>query len=293
MAIASMVSKSFKKARMITGLAKNTLVFKLKRKALRRRFRFGKIETIVVDMDGTLFESDAGKEALNLTFSDLVAEGIPNGELIYNFIMRRISHGIYSVEDAIINGNKLLAGKGFRRADFRKVLEICKKGLRWQLIQALKDIKKETGAKIILATLSSIEFSQDLNDFLRRKHGFKFDGVIGSSLLFDRQRRIAGLKEIIGTKNKFIGDIRVRTKLKAIRDLFHEKGWRFDLNTALLITDGYGDIDLAKDMKTVLLKPRRMMNMAQRVSQKLKLADAIVKDDEQLRENLLKVIRAR
>ena len=293
MALTSIVSKSFKEARMITGLAKNTLVFKLKRKALRRRFRFGKIETVVVDMDGTLFESDAGKEALNLTFSDLVAEGIPNGELIYNLILRRISHGIYSVEDAIINGNRLLAGKGFRRSDFRKVLEICKKGLRWQLIQVLKEIKKETGAKIILATLSSVEFGQDLNDFLRRKHGFKFDGIIGSSLIFDRQHRIAGLKEIIGTRNKSIGAIRVRTKLKAIRDLFREKGWKFDLNTALLITDGYGDIDLAKDMKAVLLKPRRMMNVAQKVSQKLRLADVIVKDDGHLRENLRQVIRAR
>ena len=293
MALTSLVAKTFKEAKMVTGLAKNTLVFKLKRRALRKRFRFGKIETIVVDMDGTLFESDAGKEALNLTFSDLVEEGIPRGELIYNLIMRRISHGIYSIEDAIINGNKLLAGKGFKRSDFRKVLEMCKPGLRLQLIQALKELKKRTNAKLVLATLSSVEFGQDLNDFLRRKHGFKFDGIIGSSLVFDKHHRITGLREIIGTKNKFIGGIRVRTKLKAIRDLFREKGWRFDLNTALLITDGYGDIDLAKDMKTVLIKPRRMMNVAQKVSQKLRLADLIVKDDCGLKERLLALIGGR
>ena len=287
MAITSMVAKRFKEAKMITGLAKNALVFKLKRRALRRRFRFDKIETLVVDMDGTLFESDAGKEALNLTFSDLVEEGIPKGELIYNLILSRISHGIYSIEDAIINGNKLLAGKGFKRSDFRKVLEMCKPGLRLQLIQALKELKKRTGAKIILATLSSVEFGEDLNNFLRRKHGFKFDGIIGSSLVFDREHRITGLREIIGTRNRFIGGIRVRTKLKAIRDLFRARGWRFDLNTALLITDGYGDIDLAKDMKTILIKPRKRANIAQRVSQKLKLADAIVKDDAQLKERLL------
>jgi len=61
----------------------------------------------------------------------------------------------------------------------------------------------------------------------------------------------------------------------------------------LLITDGYGDIDLAKDMKTVLIKPRRMMNVAQKVSQKLRLADLIVKDDCGLKERLLALIGGR
>ena len=60
------------------------------------------------------------------------------------------------------------------------------------------------------------------------------------------------------------------------------------MNQTVLITDSYGDIDMAKHVKTILLVPRNQ-NTIQRVSAKYKLADKMIPTNAQLKKNLLAV----
>jgi len=47
--------------------------------------------------------------------------------------------------------------------------------------------------KIILASLSSVEFGKLLNEYLKGKYGFSFDGVIGTVMKFDEEGKLIGL----------------------------------------------------------------------------------------------------
>jgi len=279
-----------KAARIVGGLVKNTAVFKLKRKALRKRFRFEDVNLVIVDMDGTLFESDAGLEGLKLSYDADLPDDISDGEYLYNFILKGIAAGKYSVEQGIILGNELLMEKNFTLGDFHKVLDIVKGGIRIQLVAALKKLKARTGANIVLATHSSAEFAEMLSDYLGKQFGFRFDAVVGTRVKLDANGKITGLHDMVGLKNTEVEGIASRTKYQAIQDLCREKGWPLDLSRALLVTDSYGDIDLAKLMKTILIKAKTPQSLVQRVSLKLKLADYIVPDDGHLAEEFAKIM---
>ncbi|HZX20602.1 MAG TPA: HAD family hydrolase [archaeon] len=273
-------------AKLLGIVVKNSLQFKLRRGALPR-FRNKDFDVIIVDMDGTLFRSDANLEALKFLYPEKTGK-ISHGEEIYDSILSNIAKGNCSIEQAILDGNKFLIGKKMNRMDFEAVFEKLKPTLRTQLVKALKKMKKE-GKTIILATLSSKDFAEVANKHLQKMHNFAFDHLIGTSLAFDENGFITGVNSIIGTKDYDLNGIPVKTKLTGIREFFSANGKELELKKTLLITDSYGDIDLAKMLVTILLKPKTPTT-AQKVSQSLRLADYMLRDDSDLQKNLESIV---
>ncbi|MEK6970229.1 MAG: HAD family hydrolase [archaeon] len=291
MGIRLLVRSKVKRARVIGGFLRNSLVFKLKRQALRPRYWFNKVSVVVVDMDGTLFDGDAGHMGLKYAYPDKIDHSTM-GDILYEGMLHKLSQGSMSVEETIIDGNRLLQYRGFTKKDIRKVLQEMWPALRIELIEALKDLKKNHELKIILATLSSAEFGRMANEKIRNQYGFAFDGVIGTRLSFDTKGKMTGVKEILGLKNGRVRGIPCTTKLKAIKELCKEKKWPFTMNQTVLITDSYGDIDMAKHVKTILLVPEKPTTV-QAVASKYKLADKLVPTNHQLKKNLLALFQAK
>ncbi|MCH7902184.1 hypothetical protein IIC68_00355, partial [archaeon] len=112
-------------ARLLGTVVKNSLQFKLRRRALKR-FKSADFDVIVVDMDGTVFESDANLEGLKTVYPNKTDSGLIEGEEIYDSIISKIASGQWSVEKAIVEGNKYLIDKKMTKKDFEKVLERVK-----------------------------------------------------------------------------------------------------------------------------------------------------------------------
>ena len=273
-------------AKLIGSVGKNYLQFKLRRTALNR-FKSKEFDVVVSDMDGTLYDSDVSLEGLKVMYPK-EKKGITRGEEIYGSLISKIANGEYSIEEATVKGNKFLISKKMNRKDFEKVFENIKLGLREPIILAFKKMKKE-GKILVLATLSSKEFGEILNSYFEKKFGFCFDIVVGTELEYDSNDFIKGIKHLVGTKDGDYKGIPVKTKLSAIRDSLALKGVAVDMARTILITDSYGDIDIAKMFVTILLAPEDS-STAQKVSQKLKLADYIVKVESTLQKKLEEII---
>ena len=123
------------------------------------------------------------------------------------------------------------------------------------------------------------EYIEDLNVFLETK----------TELEYDSKGFILGVKSLVGTKDGEYEGIPVKNKLSAIRDALALKGIAVDMARTILITDSYGDIDIAKMFVTILLVPEDS-STAQKVSQKLKLADYIVEVDSTLQKKLEEIL---
>lgn len=266
-------------ARLLGTVFKNSIQFKIRRSALRR-YKTKEFDTIIVDMDGTVYDSDSSLVGLKLFY--------PEGRVIYEEILEKIASGKFSVEEAIIEGNELLKQKKVNKKDFVKVLDAIKPTIRRPLIKALKRIKKN-GKTVGLATLSSKTFGLLLNKHLEEKYGFKFDFVVGTELSFDSQGNINGVKEIVGMKDDEINGIFVKSKLTKVKEEMQKLGKEFSVRNSLLITDSYSDIDLAKMLVTILIKPKKP-NKAQQISAKLRLSDYILPDSSELQLNLESII---
>lgn len=273
-------------AKLLGTVVKNSLQFKLRRKALRR-FRSREFDTIVVDMDGTLYRSDANLEGLKVVYPEKTPKGLVKGEEIYDSIISKIASGEFSVEKAIIEGNKFFIKRNMSKKDFKKVLEKVKPGIRKHLVMALKKMKK-SGKTIVLATLSSKEFGNLINSYLEKEFDFTFDFILGTELKYNGDF-IKGVKSMVGTKDTEYNGVQVKTKLSSIREALASSGKELDLKRTVLLTDSYGDIDLAKMFVTILIKPADPTT-AQKVSQQLKLADYILSDDSDLNQNLKSII---
>ncbi|HIH09431.1 MAG TPA: hypothetical protein HA254_02060 [Candidatus Diapherotrites archaeon] len=275
-------------AKLLGIVAKNSLQFKLRRTALKRfRSRERQFTTIIVDMDGTLYDTDASLEGLSICFPRRWGTGVSRGEKIYESMISKIAAGESTIEQAIIEGNTLFVKRGFQKKNFSKVLARIKPRIRKPLVMALRKLKSE-GKTIVLATLSSREFALLMNSYLKKRFDFEFDLVVGTELEY-QDGRISGVKSIVGTKDFEINGVPVRSKLSAVREELALIGKGLDVNTSALITDSYGDIDLAKMLVTILIKPDEP-SMDQRVSQRLKLADFIVDDGPGLEEKLVEII---
>ena len=274
-------------AMLLGKVLKNSLQFKLRRSALPR-FKGKEFDTIIVDMDGTLYRSDANLEALMLAYPEISEAGKTNGEEIYDSILSKIASGEYSIEQAIVEGNKFLVAKKVSKSDFPKIIGRLDPVMRKNLIKALKDLK-QAGKTLVLATLSSREFGGALNDFIHEKFGFRFDFVLGTEMQYSESGEILGVKNIVGTKDFDLGGIPVKSKLSTIKDAMASAGKEFDVKKAVLITDSYGDIDLAKMLVTILIKPHNATT-AQKVSYRLRLADYILPDNRDLKQNLESII---
>ncbi len=274
-------------AKLLGVVVKNSLAFKIKRRALKR-FKATEFDTIIVDMDGTLYKTDANLEALSLAYPQALASGKTAGEELYDSILSKIASGEHSIEKAILEGNKFLIAKDFSRKDFSLVLEKIKPSIRKPLVKALAHIKA-SGKTVVLATLSSKEFGESLNSYLNHKFGFSFDHIVGTELGFDSSGHISGVNSIVGTKDFSIEGIEVKSKLTAIKQALESSGKVLDIKNAVLITDSYGDIDLAKSLVTILIKTPNPTR-AQKVSYSLKLADYILSDNKDLQTNLESII---
>ena len=200
--------------------------------------------------------------------------------------MQQIFEGSQSIEGAIVTGTEFLMDSGFHKGDFERVLNVVKGSLRENLIYALKDIREKQDVKIVLASLSSVEFGRMLNNYLKEKYDFSFDAIVGTIMKFDNEGKLIGLKRIVGTQNGNIEGIRVLTKISALRKIMKESRWDFDEATSVLITDSYGDVDLSKKIPTILIKPSDKSTAVQMVSHLLRLGDLIVEDNELLREKI-------
>jgi len=275
-------------AKLLGVVVKNSIQFKLRRSAMKR-FSLRDFDTVIVDMDGTTYRTDANLEGLKVMFPETDSKGVIKGEKIYDSLISEIAQGKYSIEKATVEGlTKYLIKRKTERKDFPKILEKVKPTIRVPLIQALKKIKKR-GKKIVLATLSSQYFGEILNQYLDEEFGFSFDYVVGTELDYDSAGKIIGVKSIVGTKDSEYEKIPVKTKLTAIRDSFQNKNEEFDVKRAVLITDCYSDIDLAKMLVTILITPDNPTT-AQQVSRRLKLADYILHDNKLLQKKLEEII---
>ena len=273
-------------AKLLGNVIKNSLTFKIKRSAMRR-FKSTDFDTVIVDMDGTIYKSDANLEGL-CVFYPSVVEGEVEGVKIYSALVDKIASGQYSVEQAIVEGNEYFIKKGMSKTDFKKVYEHIQPGLRKKLVKALKNLKAD-GKTLVLATLSSKDFGDYLNKQLKKDFDFEFDFVVGTQLSFDEIGKVNGISSIVGMKDGDLNGVKVKSKLTAIKDAFQEAGKEFTLNKSVLITDSYSDIDLGKMIVTILIKPRKSTK-AQKVSQSLKLADYILYDDVYLKTNLESIL---
>lgn len=274
-------------ARLLGNVVKNSLTFKIKRGAMRR-FKATDFGTIIVDMDGTIFRSDANLEALMLCYPEVLNAGRTSGEELYDSIISKIANGQYSIEKAIIEGTKFLIAKKMRKQDFFKVLDNLKPLIRKPLVKALAQMKN-SGKTVVLATLSSKEFAQMLNEYLKLKYGFEFDCIAGTEMTFDEAGYITGVKSISGTKDFECEGILVRSKLTEIRQCLKAIGKEFDPKKAVIITDSYGDIDVAKAIVTILIKQSNPTT-AQKVSYRLGLADYVLPDNKDLETNLVSIV---
>lgn len=281
----SALTANWNKARLAGSILKDSVEFNLHRRRFRSFAMRQPLDAIIVDMDGTVFRSDANLEALSLVYPSLVKKKKTEGQQLYESVINRIVSGT-PLEQAVLESHALLVEKGFSIRDFKRVLRVIQPKIRTELIVCLKEIHRVTGVPIILATLSSREFGRMLNGFLSQSYGFRFDGVIGTELVFDAKGHVIAIKDLIGRSNTEIHGVRVRSKLQAIQDLFADENKIFDPNRALLITDSYADIDLAKEMLTVLIKPKKSMMMAQTVSHRLRLADFVIREGPELLKKL-------
>lgn len=287
MSLQSFVKSKVKRARVVGGFLRNSLIFKLKRQTLAPRYWFTKISCVVVDMDGTLFDADAGNAGLRLMYPDKI-DHTTMGDILYEGILHKLAQGQTTVEESILDGNRLLQYQSMHKKDFKRVLTEMWPTRRIELIETLQELKREQNVKIILATLSSQEYAQMVNEKMAKEHHFSFDGVIGTKLSFDKQGKLTGISEIMGMKNGYTRNVRVRSKLSALKELMKKKDWAFSMNQTVLITDSYGDIDMAKHVKTILLVPNEPTTI-QAVAAKYKLADKLIPTNAQLKKNLLAV----
>ncbi len=288
MGVKDVLKPRLKKARLVGGIVKDSVVFNLKKQTVRKAFRLKPIDCIVVDMDGTLFSSDASLEALKLMYPENVGGKI-FGDMIFDVIMENIASGHNSIEGAIVWGNNFLVNRGFERKHLGQVLEIVKPFIRVELVEALKMLKQNFGVRIVLATQSSYEFGKSLGKYLRKEYGLRFDLVIGTKLKFDSSEKLVDVVEIVAMKSGEFEGIPVKTKAEILEDYAVRKNWDFDFKKCLLITDGYSDMDLAKRMRTVLIKvSERRIN--QTISQVLRLADYIVEEFSYLGEAVKEIV---
>jgi phosphoserine phosphatase len=279
------VSKRVNKARLISGVVKDSLLINIKRSSRKKRFFSQELEAIIVDMDGTVFRGDSSVEALNLKFPEKLGD-TTTGEAIYRKLIQMVIEGRCTIDEVIVRGTNLLRGRGLCRGDFEVILEKVKPEIRSDLVFALRDVKRETGAKMVLATLSSLEFGEVLNGYLEREFGFCFDAVVGTRLEFNENGGgVRGVSEILGKKDSVVDGVRVKTKFTAVREVFEERGWGFAPERMVLITDGYGDIELIKKMVSILIRQSEP-NLVQSVSTKLRLADFIVNDGVGLKDSI-------
>jgi len=272
---------------LLGNVVKNSLQFKIRRTALKR-YKKNSFETIIVDMDGTLYESDASLETLKIFYDSRSGTGALEGEEIYDSMVGKIASGQWSIEQAIFEGNKFLMQKGVGKKDFAKVITAIENGMRKSLLRALKRMKKK-GKTLVLATMSSKEFGELLNKKILEKYGFSFDYIVGTELDFDEAGKICGIKKILSSKDTSIEGIPVKSKLTSVREVLSENGKTLNLNSAVIITDSYGDIDISKIMVTILIKPKHPTK-AQKVSHSLRLADYLIPDDLDLQRNLESII---
>ncbi len=290
MPLTQTIRGSLLRARVLGGFLRNSFVFKLKRQALRPRYWFNRVSLIVVDMDGTLFDADAGNVGLRMLYPDMI-DRARMGDILYEGMLHKLSQGTSTVEETILDGNRLLQYRNFKRSDLKKVLNLIWPTLRKEFVSALNDIRREKDVTIILATLSSSEFANLVNKRLRREMGFEFDGVIGTTLSFDKKEKMTGVKEILGLKNGKTRGVKVRTKLKAIKEWCKKHALPFSMNQTVLITDSYGDIDMAKHVKTILLVPEKPSTV-QKISKQFRLADKLIPADSHLRKNIHAIFSA-
>ena len=124
---------------------------------------------------------------------------------------------------------------------------------------------------------------------MKKEFGFEFDFVLGTKLKYNSKGAIIGIESIVGTKDMIYENVHVKTKLSSIREALISTGKKLDLKKTVLLTDSYSDIDLAKMFVTILIKPSNP-TIAQKVSQRLKLADYILPDDSDLQQNLESII---
>jgi len=274
-------------AKLLGNVVKNSLMFKIRRGTMPR-FRSKEFDTLIVDMDGTLYRTDANLEALILAYHEILETGKAAGEEIFDSIISKIASGEYSIEKAIVEGNKFLMARKIKKQDFHKLVDIIKPTLRKSLIKALADIKAE-GKTIILATLSSKDFGEMVNSYIKLKYNFEFDIVVGTELKFEEDGSISGIKSIVGTKDFTFEGIPVKSKLSAVKEAVSILGKEFDPKKTALITDGYGDIDIAKSLVTILIKQHNP-STAQKISYRLGLADYILQDNRDLIINLKSII---
>ncbi len=287
MSLQTFVKNKVKRARVVGGFLRNSLIFKVKRQTHAPRFWFNKISTIVVDMDGTLFDADAGNAGLRFCYPEKV-DHTTMGDILYEGILHKLAQGQTTVEESILDGNRLLQYQNMHKKDFKHVLTSMWPTRRVELIEALREVKREQDVKIVLATLSSQEYAQMVSEKISKEHKFTFDGVIGTKLSFDKQGKLLGIAEIMGLKNGHTRGVKVRSKLAALKELVRKKNWHFSMNQTVLITDSYGDIDMAKHVKTILLVPNEPTTI-QAVAAKYKLADKLIPTNAQLKKNLLAV----
>jgi hypothetical protein len=288
MSLKKAISKRVHKAKMVGTVVKDSVVVNVKRPVKKRRFYSSQLKAVIVDLDGTLLANDSSLEALKLFFPERI-KTLTKGELIYGKLVNAIIEGTMSVDEAMVFGLKKLIERGFTIEGLEKVFDLSKPKIRMQLVDALKLIQNGLNAKIILATMSSKKFAELLNLHLSEEMNFRFDAILGSEILFEKGKA-KKLQKIIGRETKQIDEIEVKSKFDAIQDLLNEKNWNYSLNELLFITDGYGDIGVIKKIPSILIAQKEKPSLIQTVSKRLRLADFIVQDNEELKEQIVKTV---
>ncbi|MFH1234352.1 MAG: HAD family hydrolase [Candidatus Diapherotrites archaeon] len=253
------------------------------RGALRRT---GKIA--VIDMDETLLTANTILEIFKLKF------GEAEGTRIIKGYMNLVKKGHCSSDQALLMGYERIIREGVFVKDAEALVEKMEKEgkVRADIVEVAGALKAE-GKTVVLAS----RMSETIAGLLAKRYGFDFG--IGTRERIDKNGKVLKVEELVGEKTGFVGlknagkkgqarPYRTITKLEKVSKVLESAGIPTRPKDMVIVSDGYDDIKAFRQagVSILLVPSSERRGFAQRVSMRLRLADAIVRPGPEMQAEL-------
>ncbi len=244
--------------------------------ALRRAFgriNSSKINIILVDLDGTLINSNSPLDALALKF------GATKANKIFNDILTDFKAGKSDFDQTVYFTNLAVSNAKLKKSDWENLLDFYLHNgkISVHLLAALK-IAKSKKVKVIIATRSSLVFAKTVSDRLG------FDGAIGTYISEKNH------PYIIGSKNATSPKFKIYTKLGKLSSMFKQHK-NFDFSKiAVISNDAMDSQELASSGLGILLTHKNKPSPVEKLARTFELYDLLLKEGVGLEKKLLKAI---
>lgn len=235
------------------------------------------IETIVVDVDGTITRKDSPKLALERLCGPKKASEIIDGYM-QDVILGRIK--LDEIHSSIF---RELYDRGFKRSDWPALMMELDRGggLRTDMIETLMEIARWKSISTVVATRASLESAE----WLMKRFGFQ--AAVGS-VESNSNGSFAGFDTVIGAADNL--DNGVMTKMTAAAIALRSLGTEMDpARTAVLTNDLLDALEMLCSARGILLftdKPNKL----ERLTLLLGLYDSKIHERENLSSRLLSLL---